>query len=107
MISHDALVVFLTLYVVAAVGHLPLQLGQRIDQLEPLLIKTYAEPVYQKRGFSVKRQDLIGSWALRAVTCPENTSSCGSSTTAMLACCPKSTICSSYAYRIACCATCE
>jgi len=105
MLYHNVLVAFLALNVVTAVGHLPPPLGKQIDQLEPLF--AYAEPVYQKRGFALKRQDLVGSWALRALTCPENTESCDGGNPAMLACCPKSTICSTFIYRIACCATCE
>lgn len=109
MIYHGVLVAFLTRYVAVTVGeHLPLHLGQKIDQFESLLaIKAYAEPVYQKRGFSLKRQDAVGSWALRATKCPDNTQDCEAFGTAMLACCPKSTTCSSNIYKVACCASCE
>ncbi|KAF8416811.1 hypothetical protein EV426DRAFT_625342 [Tirmania nivea] len=106
MIYHDVLATFLALYVVTTVAYIPPYLGQKIDQLEQLpVIKAYAEPVYQKRDFSLKRQDSIGSWSLRAVTCPENTKDCESGFTAMSACCPKSAVCSISLYQVACCAT--
>ncbi|KAF8430544.1 hypothetical protein BGX38DRAFT_1146873 [Terfezia claveryi] len=107
MIYHHVLAAVLALDVAIAVGHLSPPLGKNIGQLEsPLAIKAFAEPVYQKRGFSLKRQDLVGSWALRAITCPSNTETCDEGgSPAMLACCPKSTVCINYGYRIACCAS--
>ncbi|RPB26639.1 hypothetical protein L211DRAFT_644623 [Terfezia boudieri ATCC MYA-4762] len=106
MIYHHILAAVLAFDVAIVVGHLSPPLGKELDQLEPpLAIKAFAEPVYQKRGFSLKRQDLVGSWALRAVTCPSNSQSCQGGSPAMLSCCPKSSVCSVYSARIACCAT--
>ncbi|KAI5799104.1 hypothetical protein DFH27DRAFT_83243 [Peziza echinospora] len=68
----------------------------------------YAEEVGWDRGprslWTRQTEDLIGSWSLRSLSCPQDTQDCGKPKAAR-ACCPNSSICTSYIYAFYCCPT--
>lgn len=66
--------------------------------------RVFVPPALEDRGISLKRDDVTGSWSLRALTCPDNTITCGSAR-ATKACCAKGYNCASRYYAWACCPT--
>ena len=101
---HDKTVAILGLLATALTTGQALELGERLYQPDGsfLDIASYAERV-QENGFLLRRQDLLGSWALRAPTCPKDTITCDSKPTSGNACCVSGSTCVGYGYRIACC----